>query len=422
MKQLYYLAVLLFATMLAGCGTETPPTEIEDFRLNKRSITLTQGETYRLRVFFEPEAAEEIFGDKVTWESSKPKIASVDDNGNVKALKVGKCTISAFCKGFEASCEVEVEKSDDPYWDITLEISEEEIVAPKEGGTYNITVNSSEKWTATYSADWLTVSPTSGTGDNDDVTIVINKATDNFEANTTITFKNSKKSATLKVQREGKALPVFSVSDTQKIMFAKGNLIKDASGYRFTKKQYEYTESGVTDFAFTFDQPSVFSQGKQAEIGLDGWRFLTRKEMEYLFNKRNNYLDLFGYVVISGARNGIMILPDNFEYPDGISTQIKGGGLTYTYTLSEWEKMEAEGVIFLPMLPKFSENAAGYSSTTKEECIYWTSSPETYYGTGAYCITLTTHTDQEWVSILADHRAVENRNFMGGVRLVKDIE
>ena len=46
----------------------------------------------------------------VTWTSSEKAVATVDENGNVKALKAGKTTITATVAGKEASRTVNVKE------------------------------------------------------------------------------------------------------------------------------------------------------------------------------------------------------------------------------------------------------------------------------------------------------------------------
>lgn len=94
-KSLLLLAALLALTLLlAGCN-ETPaptdPTEIptaaptEPLEMEQRSLLLASGEQAQLSV---------TGGDGIRYESSDPEVASVDANGNVKALKKGNAMIT----------------------------------------------------------------------------------------------------------------------------------------------------------------------------------------------------------------------------------------------------------------------------------------------------------------------------------------
>ncbi|WP_168356539.1 Ig-like domain-containing protein [Petralouisia muris] len=73
-------------------------------KLNKTSVTVYTENTYRLKVSGKSSA-------KITWKSSKSKIATVDKNGTVTGMKPGKATITASLPGAKASCEVTVRKN-----------------------------------------------------------------------------------------------------------------------------------------------------------------------------------------------------------------------------------------------------------------------------------------------------------------------
>lgn len=68
-------------------------------------LALVLGEEKALTLTFTPPAAE---GNLVEWISSDATVASVDENGTVKALKVGTTTITATSRGKSATCEVTV--------------------------------------------------------------------------------------------------------------------------------------------------------------------------------------------------------------------------------------------------------------------------------------------------------------------------
>ncbi len=77
------------------------------FKLNKKKLTLKKGKTYKLKLICSPKS----LGKKLTWKSSKKKVATVSKNGKVKALKKGKTTITVKNKsGKKATCKVIVKK------------------------------------------------------------------------------------------------------------------------------------------------------------------------------------------------------------------------------------------------------------------------------------------------------------------------
>jgi len=70
-------------------------TRVKTVKLNKSKVTLTVKKSVKLTAKIAPSNAT---NKKVTWKSSKPKIAKVSSSGTVKALKKGKATITATAK------------------------------------------------------------------------------------------------------------------------------------------------------------------------------------------------------------------------------------------------------------------------------------------------------------------------------------
>lgn len=71
-------------------------------------VTLKEGQTKTLKADIKPENVKE---KAVTWTSADKAVAAVDSNGEVKAMKAGKTTITAVTKdgtNLKASCPVEV--------------------------------------------------------------------------------------------------------------------------------------------------------------------------------------------------------------------------------------------------------------------------------------------------------------------------
>ena len=93
------------------------------------------------------------------------------------------------------------------------------------------------------------------------------------------------------------------------------------------------------------------------------WRTLTAEEWNYLIFKRNNAENLYGVASIEGV-NGVILLPDNWVTPQGISFKSMMGdafGKEYfaknNYTTNKWNKMQLAGAVFLP--------ACGYRNGTE---------------------------------------------------------
>lgn len=93
----------------------------------------------------------------------------------------------------------------------------------------------------------------------------------------------------------------------------------------------------------------------------DGWRTLTGDtdgEWQYLLKERNNAARLFGGGKIGNCATGIIILPDDWTLPAGLTFYPGGadqntqnypdGKKLNAYTYDEWYRMEQAGAVFLP--------------------------------------------------------------------------
>lgn len=89
--------------LLASCHV-TVVSPINGITLNEESIKILNHKTFQLEAEIDPADATEAF----EWISDKPEIATVDEDGLVTAVGVGKATISAKATHAEAKCEVEV--------------------------------------------------------------------------------------------------------------------------------------------------------------------------------------------------------------------------------------------------------------------------------------------------------------------------
>lgn len=98
---------MVFAT---GCSKDNTDdvTSVQGVTLSKTTLTLEVGKTETLIAAITPDNAIE---KTVAWTSSKPDVATVDDNGKVEAKAAGETTITATTKdgGKTATCKVTVE-------------------------------------------------------------------------------------------------------------------------------------------------------------------------------------------------------------------------------------------------------------------------------------------------------------------------
>ena len=81
-----------------------PVIKVNSISLNRIAIGLLQGNTYTLQATIDYEGDTPV----ISWSSSNPEIASVDDNGNVMPLKAGSATITAKAGDKEIQCAITV--------------------------------------------------------------------------------------------------------------------------------------------------------------------------------------------------------------------------------------------------------------------------------------------------------------------------
>ena len=199
----------------------------------------------------------------------------------------------------------------------------------------------------------------------------------------------------------------FSVSATQKVSFAKGNLLSNSNGttYKFADRQYNISETGYTTSHFNWlNSSSSYGQTmdeRNSNITNGGnttWRVLTQSEWWYLLNQRSgtrrtyHRWSLVSVTKENGSTvaHGMLIYPDKFYWPleedkqpNGFESNANYDGHTWeggstpntTYTYDEWCILEAAGCVFLPI--------TGYKTSSTNSSIhegnygyYWTRTPQ----------------------------------------------
>ena len=85
--------------------------------------------------------------------------------------------------------------------------------------------------------------------------------------------------------------------------------------------------------------------------GSNSWRTLTGGEggeWDYLISSRPNAANLYGMGKVGNCTPGLIILPDDWTLPVGLTFTSGESDWANVYTYSEWAQMEAEGAVFLP--------------------------------------------------------------------------
>ena len=142
----------------------------------------------------------------------------------------------------------------------------------------------------------------------------------------------------------------------------------------------------------------------------NAWRTLTRDEWYYIFNSRSNASAKQGQAIVNN-QYGLVLLPDEWELPTGLSFTAKPNNwTTNVYDAETWAKMEAAGAVFLPYAMERKGTTVAYNSY--QWCAYWSA---TYYDSyHAWEIGFYESDISGWDS---------KQCFVGGpVRLVKDVK
>ena len=189
----------------------------------------------------------------------------------------------------------------------------------------------------------------------------------------------------------------FSVSPSKQVYFSKGNLqyTQSTKRWSFAENQWEIigtdnvtggnvesnprhgdekegnsladkvdlfgwstssTNFGVsTSTSFLYYSASFVDWGKNKieDNAPNTWRTLTYNEWKYLLNTRPNASSLWGVAQVNGV-NGLILLPDNWTCPSGITFKSGFFNSSYnyaaynTFTADQWSKLEAAGAVFLP--------------------------------------------------------------------------
>ena len=207
----------------------------------------------------------------------------------------------------------------------------------------------------------------------------------------------------------GASIKTFSVSDNEAVQFSRGNLQYNAAQnkWRFALRQYysacndnnniaeDYDgwidlfgwgtsgwNSGATAYQpwETINSYSAYAPGGDTENDLTGayanadwgvynkienggkckgmWRTLTLDEWDYLLGYSSVRNNKWGLATIGGTFTGMVVLPDDWTLPDGLTFNSgrPNGFASNQYSLNDWNRMEAAGAVFLP--------AAGWRSPT----------------------------------------------------------
>ena len=169
----------------ATCEVTVKPVPVSGIVLDKTSVELLEGESITLNATVSPDNATD---KTVAWATSDSTIATVDNNGLVKAIKVGKVTITAKAGEKTATCEVIVKPV--LVSGIVLDKTEVELL---EGDSITLTATVSPDNATDKTVTWATSDSTIATVDNNGLVKAIKVG------KVTITAKAGEKTATCEV-------------------------------------------------------------------------------------------------------------------------------------------------------------------------------------------------------------------------------
>lgn len=123
-NRLYSIISLLltFSCALTSCVYQLEPeVVVTGVEINMESAVIVEGQTLRLVATVAPANAT---NKTVTWTSSVPAVATVDNNGLVTAIKPGMTSVIANAGLVNASCEISVVPSKVPVTKVSLDKTE----------------------------------------------------------------------------------------------------------------------------------------------------------------------------------------------------------------------------------------------------------------------------------------------------------
>ena len=271
---------------------------------------------------------------------------------------------------------------------------------------------------------------------------------------------------------DGALSGVFSVSDTKKVNFSKGNLQATYNGtdwtWAFAKNQWDYignaagntsvngngtvsangtvdlfgwvgasntTWTGVAQYGIsnstatnnTDGYGNVATEALKSDWGNTigtGWFTLSKDEWTYLFNTRTTGGTVFGTAQARYAHatintdgtgvNGMILFPDGVDIA---STEVTTAGFvnaTSEYatkcTTAQWAALAAKGCVFLPAAGGRNGASVDFAGS---DGYYWSSSPHTSSAYEAYHV--------GFYSANLNPAYFDNRNLGFSVRLVREV-
>ncbi|MDE5996996.1 MAG: Ig-like domain-containing protein, partial [Muribaculaceae bacterium] len=241
------------ATITASCGDKTVTCTVTvsakviavtGITLDKTELSLTEGEGVKLTATVTPDNATD---KTVTWTSSDETVATVDENGNVTAVKAGSATIIASSGGKTASCTVAVTAKVIAVTGITLDKTE---LSLTEGDTAALTATVAPDNATDKTVTWTSSDEAVATADKNGNVTAVKVGT------ATITASCGDKTATCTVTVSAKVIAVTGITlDKTELSLTEGDTAtltatvapEDATNNKVTWASSDETVATVDD-------------------------------------------------------------------------------------------------------------------------------------------------------------------------------
>lgn len=202
---------------------------------------------------------------------------------------------------------------------------------------------------------------------------------------------------------------IYSVSETKKVNFAKGNMVysfpgsvapADADNYNWSFHTTQYTTAGIVYADEDENIPNTTSEYSKYSVNMGvfpnnnnyssatfydwgnyiditKWFTLSLAEWQYLLYTRPVSFARFAKVQVDGA-NGLLLFPDEFLWPNDNLTQptsLNNASAAFSqinYTPAQFSKLEEAGCVFLRANGHITHNG-GTNIEDEGAGLYWTS-------------------------------------------------
>lgn len=219
--------------------------QVVSVSLDRSECKLSVGDETVLTATVAPDNATD---KAVSWQSSNPLVASVDQGGRVKGLSEGKATVTATAGGQSASCEVTVSQDVVPVASVGLDRTS---VTLEEKQRTQLIATVSPGDATDKTVTWSTSDPSVATVDQEGWVTAVK------EGSATVTAKAGAQSAKCSVTVQNKVIPVTSISISKSsLQLTKGQsetLTATVSPSDATDKTVTWSSSDATVASVTKD-------------------------------------------------------------------------------------------------------------------------------------------------------------------------